>query len=69
MKYEGTCKLKSGVTRYKFVCPKVVWEKISSGKYHRVCHCASPCSMSSSGRMVYTYPEKISALSRYSAGD
>ena len=27
MKYEGTSKLKSGVTRYKFVCPKIKWEK------------------------------------------
>ena len=25
MKYEGTCKLRSGVTRYKFVCPKMKW--------------------------------------------
>ena len=59
MKYEGTCKLKSGVTRYKFVCPKVVWEKNpASGKYHRVCKCDAPCTTSSCGRMIYTYPEK-----------
>ena len=25
MKYEGTSKLRSGVTRYKFVCPKMKW--------------------------------------------
>lgn len=25
MKYEGTSKLNSGVTRYKFVCPKIRW--------------------------------------------
>lgn len=59
MKYEGTCKLKSGVTRYKFVCPKVVWEKDSaSGKYHRACQCDDPCTTSSCGRMIYIYPEK-----------
>ncbi|MEG0155963.1 MAG: transposase [Lachnospiraceae bacterium] len=59
MKYEGTCKLKSGVTRYKFICPKVVWEKdLSTSKYHRVCKCSDPCTTSSCGRMIYTYPEK-----------
>lgn len=59
MKYEGICKLKSGVTRYKFICPKVVWEKDpSSGKNHRVCKCGNPCTTSSCGRMIYTYPEK-----------
>ena len=59
MKYEGTSKLKSGVTRYKFVCPKIKWEKIpGTGKYKRVCHCDDPCTTSSCGRMVYTYPEK-----------
>jgi len=59
MKYEGTAKLKSGVTRYKFVCPKIKWEKDqSTGKYHRVCHCGDPCTASSCGRMVYLYPEK-----------
>lgn len=59
MKYEGTSKLRSGVTRFKFVCPKVLWEKDSSaGKHHRVCHCENPCTSSSCGRMIYTYPEK-----------
>lgn len=59
MKYEGTCKLKGGVTRYKFVCPKVVWDKDpSSGKYHRLCTCNNSCTISSYGRMIYTYPEK-----------
>ena len=59
MKYEGTSKLKSGVTRYKFVCPKIKWEKIpDTGKYKRVCYCDNPCTTSSCGRMVYTYPEK-----------
>lgn len=59
MKYEGTSKLKSGVTRYKFVCPMIKWEKNpDTGKYVRVCHCDNPCTSSSCGRMVYIYPEK-----------
>ena len=59
MKYEGTSKLKSGVTRYKFVCPKIKWEKNpDTGKYIRVCHCNNPCTASSCGRMVHIYPEK-----------
>lgn len=59
MKYEGTSKLKSGVTRYKFVCPMIKWKKNpDTGKYVRVCHCDNPCTSSSCGRMVYIYPEK-----------
>ena len=59
MKSEGISKLRSGVTRYKFVCPKIKWEKNpETGKYIRVCHCDNPCTTSSCGRMVYIYPEK-----------
>lgn len=58
MKYEGTSKLRSGVTRYKFVCPKICWKKGDNGKYHRVCQCQNPCTDSSCGRMIYLYPEK-----------
>lgn len=58
MKYEGISKLRSGVTRYKFVCPKIRWLKGENGKHHRVCQCDNPCSESSCGRMVYLYPEK-----------
>ena len=59
MKYEGTAKLRSGVTRYKFTCPKIKWEKDNStGKYRRACHCENPCTPSACGRMVYLYPEK-----------
>ena len=59
MKYEGTSNLRNGVTRYKFLCPKIKWEKTAdTGKYKRVCHCDNPCTTSSCGRMVYTYPEK-----------
>lgn len=58
MKYEGSSKLRSGVTRYKFVCPKIKWVKGDNGKYHRQCFCETPCTTSPSGRMVYVYPEK-----------
>ena len=59
MKYEGTSKLRSGVTRYKFVCPKMKWiyDK-STQKAHRHCFCDNPCTSSKCGRMVYIYPEK-----------
>ena len=59
MKYEGTSKLRSGVTRYKFVCPKIKWVyDQTTKKAHRECLCDSPCTTSKSGRMVYIYPEK-----------
>lgn len=59
MKYEGISKLRSGVTRYKFICPKVKWiyDK-STKKSHRECQCDTPCSSSKCGRMIYLYPEK-----------
>ena len=59
MKYEGTSKLRSGITRYKFVCPKMKWvyDK-STRKCHRECQCSNPCTSSKCGRMVYIYPEK-----------
>jgi len=59
MKYEGVSKLRSGVTRYKFVCPKIKWIKnASTGRSQRHCTCDDPCTASSCGRMVYIYPEK-----------
>ena len=59
MKYEGTSKLRSGVTRYKFVCPKMQWKyDKSTQKAHRACHCENPCTSSKCGRMIYLYPEK-----------
>lgn len=59
MKYEGTSKLRSGVTRYKFVCPKIKWVRDdSTGKYHRHCCCETPCTSSPCGRMIHIYPEK-----------
>lgn len=59
MKYEGTSKLRSGVARFKFVCPKMTWvyDK-STRKSHRQCCCEAPCTTSRCGRMVYIYPEK-----------
>ncbi len=59
MKYEGISKLRSGITRYKFVCPKTVWVYDPSTKRsHRECGCGQPCTSSKCGRMVYLYPEK-----------
>lgn len=59
MKPEGnTSHLRCGLKTYKFVCPKMTWDKCEDGKYHRVCHCENPCTTSKCGRMVYIYPEK-----------
>lgn len=58
MKPEGTSKLRSGIERYKFVCPKMTFDKCEDGKYRRFCHCENPCTSSRCGRMVYLYPEK-----------
>ena len=59
MKPEGnTSHLRCGLKTYKFVCPKMSWDKCEDGKYRRVCHCENPCTDSSCGRMVYVYPEK-----------
>lgn len=41
--------------RFKWVCPKSVCVKGSST---RVCTCETPCTSSSYGRCVYTYPDK-----------
>ena len=63
MKYECTSKLRSGVTRFKFVCPKMIWAyDKSTQKAHRQCCCENPCTSSRCGRMVYIYPEKIFVL-------
>ena len=59
MKSEGTSKLRNGVKRYKFVCPKMKWiYDRSTKKAHRQCFCENPCTTSKCGRMVYIYPEK-----------
>lgn len=59
MKPEGnTSHLRCGLKTFKFVCPKMSWDKCEDGKYRRICHCNNPCTESSCGRMVYIYPEK-----------
>ncbi len=59
MKSEGnTSHLRCGIKTFKFVCPKMSWDKCEDGKYRRVTHCENPCTSSSCGRMVYVYPEK-----------
>lgn len=40
-------------TRFKFVCPKS-----KPGGKSRICTCNTPCTDSSYGRCVYTYPDK-----------
>lgn len=50
--------LRCGMPTFKFVCPKMTWDKCDDGKYHRVCHCDDPCTDSKSGRMTYVYPEQ-----------
>ena len=59
MKSEGTSRLRSGVKRFKFVCPKIKWvyDKTTKKNY-RQCSCENPCTGSKCGRMVYIYPEK-----------
>ena len=58
MKPENTSMLRSGVLRYKFICPNMKWLKCDDGKYHRRTFCDKPCTNSPCGRMVYIYPEK-----------
>jgi hypothetical protein len=57
MKPENTSMLRSGVLRFKFVCPKMKW-KMCDGKSRRRTLCDNPCTDSLCGRMVYIYPEK-----------
>ena len=57
MKPEGnTSHLRCGLKTFKFVCPKMSWDKCEDGKYRRICHCEKPCTHSACGRMVYLYP-------------
>jgi len=59
MKPEGSkSNLRCGIPTFKFVCPKMFWDKCDDGKYHRRTHCDNPCTDSPCGRMVYIYPEK-----------
>jgi len=58
MKSENTSRLRSGVLRFKFVCPKMKWQTCDGGKSRRKTQCENPCTSSKCGRMVYVYPEK-----------
>ena len=59
MKPEGnTSNLRCGLPTFKFVCPKMKWDKCDDGKYRRITHCNDPCTSSTCGRMIYMYPEK-----------
>jgi len=60
MKREGSkSHLRNKLPTMKFVCPKMKWEYNSEDRSScRVCHCESPCTTSSCGRMIYVYPEK-----------
>lgn len=58
MKPENTSRLRSGVLRFKFVCPKIKWQIGDDGKCRRVTLCDNRCTSSKCGRMVYIYPEK-----------
>ena len=60
MKREGSkSHLRCGIPTMKFVWPKMKWEYDKhTGKSRRVCHCETPCTSSSCGRMIYVYPEQ-----------
>jgi len=59
MKPEGnTSHLRCGLPTFKFVCPKMNYQKCDDGKYRRTTNCENPCTSSKCGRMVYVYPEK-----------
>jgi len=61
MKPEGCAPLRSGINRFKFVCPKMIWTKggkVKHRRHRRYTLCENPCTDSTGGRMVYVYPEK-----------
>jgi hypothetical protein len=59
MKPEGITTTRAGIKKYKFVCPKMIWEyNPETQKSHRKCTCDHPCTDSKCGRMIYIYPEK-----------
>ena len=59
MKPEGKLLTKSGVEKYKFVCPKMIWDyNPETKRAHRKCICETPCTSSKCGRMFYIYPEQ-----------
>jgi len=59
MRPEGnTSHLRCGLPSFKFVCPKMIWEKGDDGIRRRITQCDNPCTSSTCGRMIYIYPEK-----------
>ncbi|MBQ6886433.1 MAG: transposase [Lachnospiraceae bacterium] len=59
MKTDGTKTTHNGVKKYKFVCPKTIWDyNPKTRKSHRKCTCENPCTSSKCGRMIYIYPEQ-----------
>jgi hypothetical protein len=59
MKSEGVLTTKAGVKKYKFVCPKMIWDyNPKTQRAHRKCTCTNPCTDSKCGRMIYIYPEQ-----------
>ena len=59
MKLEGILTTKTGIKKYKFVCPKMIWDYNSqTQRSHRKCTCENPCTDSKCGRMIYIYPEQ-----------
>ena len=59
MKSEGITVTKNGIKKYKFVCPKMIWNyNPETQRSHRKCTCESPCTNSKCGRMIYIYPEQ-----------
>lgn len=59
MKSEGILITKNGIKKYKFVCPKMIWDyNPQTQRAHRKCTCENPCTDSKCGRMIYIYPEQ-----------
>jgi len=59
MKTEGnTSHLRCRLPSFKFVCPKMKWQKCDDGEHRRGTYCQKHCTSSACGRMVHVYPEK-----------
>ena len=59
MKPEGVLTTRNGIQKYKFVCPKMIWDyDVETQKSHRKCICENPCTSSKCGCMIYIYPEQ-----------
>jgi hypothetical protein len=59
MKSKKILTTKNGIKKYKFVCPKMIWDyNPETQRSHRKCTCDNPCTESKCGRMIYIYPEQ-----------